>query len=112
MTYKINDYVKITKTEEIKQVVDYELIENYTILYMSDNTSYCNSDVCKINEVEFLLDYFKSNSNQIIKKIISDQEESIDRMATTIANRIKEREEREERERKKTLLQKLFSIFS
>jgi hypothetical protein len=108
MTYKINDYVKITKTEEIKQVVDYELIENYTILYMSDNTSYCNSDVCKINEVEFLLDHFKSNSNQIIKKIISDQEESIDRMATTIANRIKEREERE---RKKTLLQKLFSIF-
>ena len=65
MKFKINDSVKILKTNSLKTIVDCEQISDINIYYMSDITSYSENELCEISvEDEF---------NHILEKRLYDR---------------------------------------
>lgn len=48
MKYQINEYVKIKSSNQIKKIVDFEVIGEIKLYYMSDLTAYPESDVSEV----------------------------------------------------------------
>jgi hypothetical protein len=69
MKFKINDEVKILKTNNLKIIIDCERILNKNIYYMSDITSYCEDELCEICEYDELINSLEKNRENILKII-------------------------------------------
>jgi hypothetical protein len=72
--------VIINKTEEVKTVIESELISDVKILYMSDGTSYSESETRIAESVDVLKDFLKNNPEVVKKCTDSIYQEEIERM--------------------------------
>jgi hypothetical protein len=50
--FKVNDSVFVSKTNEIKKIIDFEIICDVEIYYMLDNTSYSENQLQQIASEE------------------------------------------------------------
>ena len=69
MKYKIGDLVTVIKTNEIKTIVDCEIILGIDIYYMSDISSYSEDELLKITTEEIFMRKLKNNKENIINLI-------------------------------------------
>jgi len=66
MRYKIGDLVTVIKTNEIKTIIDCEIISDIYIYYMSDISSYSEDELLKITTEEIFMCKLKNNKEKII----------------------------------------------
>jgi hypothetical protein len=66
MRYKIGDLVTVIKTNEIKTIIDCEIISDIDIYYMSDISSYSEDELLKITTEEIFMCKLKNNKEKII----------------------------------------------
>ena len=69
MRYKIGDLVTVIKTNEIKTIIDCEIISGIDIYYMSDISSYSEDELLKITTEEIFMCKLKNNKEKIINLI-------------------------------------------
>lgn len=68
MRYKIGDLVTVIKTNEIKTIIDCEIISNVELYYMSDSTAYPSHELTKFKNL---------NSKEELEKKLLDNKELI-----------------------------------
>lgn len=69
MKYKIGDLVTVIGTNEMKTIVDCEVISSINIYYMSDISSYSEDQLLQITTEEVLMYKLKNNKDKIINLI-------------------------------------------
>lgn len=69
MKYKIGDLVIVIKTNEMKTIIDCEIISGINIYYMSDISSYSENQLLKIITEENFMYHLKNNKDKIIDLI-------------------------------------------
>ena len=76
MKYKIGEIVVTNSNNEVKTVVDFEIISDVEIYYMNDNTSYSSSQI--FSAKEFLTENISYMSESIIYEMEQDFYDSLD----------------------------------
>jgi hypothetical protein len=72
--------VIINKTEEVKTVIESEYVSDVKILYMTDGTSYSESETRIAEPVDVLKDFLKNNPEVVKKCVDSIYQEEIEKM--------------------------------
>jgi hypothetical protein len=69
MVFNINDSVFVLKTNEIKKIIDSEIVSEIELYYMSDKTAY---PIDELTPIDVCANYFLSNNFDLMSLLEFD----------------------------------------